>query len=108
MKERHGSLVLDAADCAIRWMSDGREQTPPMVKFFSEDSRRAGYWNPRTPNVIWSKRGMSAEQVVKTVFHEVSHFRRPWDRNEGMAELEEKLFSRRHFESSQWDARRSA
>jgi len=108
-KERHGALALDAAECGTRWMSGGRQQVPPSVKYYDPDGRTNGYYDPRHPDSIFISHGLSAEQTVKTVMHELHHWRTPWMKgHEEMANLVSRLYSKQYFESSHWNTRASA
>jgi hypothetical protein len=113
LRERNGALVLAACEKATRWQTDGRltnghQQTPPMVKFFDPDGVRSGYFDPKDPDAIYIARGLSDEETLLAVGHEVSHHLRrklsPWSPdNEELARIEEELFLQRYLRSLGWE-----
>jgi hypothetical protein len=97
--EPQGALALDVAEKAVRWLSNGREHEPPVVKFFDYDGVRGGYWDPGEPEAIYISRGLSDEELVRAVGHELSHWRNPTDFGEMLAELEAESVLRRYYQS---------
>ena len=88
LREPRGALVLDVAEKAVRWLTNGREQRAPLVKFFDADGERLGSFDPATPDTIYVCRGLSDVELIRTIGHEVSHFISPWDRTEPIAVLD--------------------
>jgi len=100
LQEPLGPLALDIAEKATRWLSEGRVQEPPMVKFFDPDGERSGYYSPRDPDAIYVARGLSVKELVLVVGHEVSHLLRWPDRGEDVARVEERMVYVRYFENA--------
>lgn len=98
-REPLGALALDVAEKAVRWLTGGREQARPLVKFYDPDNERAGYYTLRDPHAVQVARGLGLHQLVEVVAHEVSHYLRPWDPTELVAEAEGQLVARRYLES---------
>jgi hypothetical protein len=88
LAEPHGALALDIAERAVRWMTNGREHEPPVVKFFDFDAERSGYYTPADPDSIYISRGLSDIEVIRTTAHETAHWLRPWDSGEAVPRIE--------------------
>lgn len=76
-------LALDVAEKSVRWLTGGRRQKPPLVRFFPFDGKRAGYFQPLQPDSIYVSTGLTEEQCIRTVAHETEHWLSPWDPDEG-------------------------
>jgi hypothetical protein len=96
LREPWGALAINCANTAVRWATGGREQTGPIVKWFDPDGRRDGFWDPSDPDAIHISRGLSPEETVSTIAHEVEHWRRPWA-DEAGAERAADRFVWRYF-----------
>jgi hypothetical protein len=97
MKEQHGWVAWDAAQCGARWLTGGVLQEGPAVKRFDPDGRRAGFWQPGSDEINIS-RGLTLEQTIRTTMHEVSHWWRNWDASEDSARFDADWLTRRYFE----------
>ena len=98
IREPHGALAWDVAQCSARWMSDGRVQEGPAVKWFDPDGRRAGYWRPGD-DAIHLSRGLSWGEVIRVTAHEAAgHWWHNWDSSEATAKLAEEYVQRRYLE----------
>jgi len=98
MKEPHGALAWDVAQCSARWMSNGRVQEGPAVKWFDPDGRRAGFWVPGADEIHLS-RGLSWNEVIRVTAHEAAgHWWHNWDSSEATAKQAEKYVERRYHE----------
>lgn len=101
LREPRGALALDIAEKATRWLTGGRVQRPPSVKFFDYDpnERQLGFYDPGTPDVIYVCRGLSDTQLIRTIGHEVSHHLSPLDCGEAIAVLDGERVLTRHLAS---------
>lgn len=95
LAEPQGPLALDAAEKAIRWLSRGREHTPPLVKFRDGGSQ----YTLKDPDSIYIARGQSDRDTVRSVGHETEHWRCPWDASEAPANAAGDYVMRRYFQS---------
>ena len=93
-REPLGALAWNAAQDGTRWLTGGVLQEGPSVKFVPFDGKRLGYWRPGD-DVVHVARGLSAEQTISTVMHEVSHWFRAWDPSEDMARSDADHLTRR-------------
>lgn len=99
LKERQGPLAVDIAAKSVRWLTDGRVQEPPIVKFFDPDGKRSGYYSFTDPGAIYIARGLADEDCVRAVAHETQHLLRPWDAREELPRLAEESVFRRWRQS---------
>jgi hypothetical protein len=95
-KEKHGALAWDVAECHYRWETDGRVQDGPVVKWFDDDGRRAGFYQPGQADVIWLNRSLSAKEVLEVAAHEAAHAWKCWDPSEESARISAKYTVRRY------------
>jgi hypothetical protein len=102
LREPQGRLALDVCEKAVRWISRGTVQTPPLVHFFDlaeYNGTKVGFFDPSDPGSIHVARGMSDEDLVETVCHEVSHFLNPHDPGEEIARVDGRYTARAYLES---------
>jgi phage head maturation protease len=92
-----GRLALDVAAKAVRWISGGRMQEPPIVRFFDFDGRRGGYFDPTEPDSIFVSRGLADLETISATAHEVAHWLRPWDAGEEVPRIEAESVVRRYL-----------
>jgi hypothetical protein len=99
LKERHGALAWDGSNTFARWLTDGRLQEGPNVVFFDPDlynGKRAGF-TKQGSDEIHIARGLSFEETLATVAHEVSHA--VSYSCEAEAQVDERWLTRRYLES---------
>lgn len=99
LKERHGSTAWNTAECAARWLSDGRLQQGPLIKWFDPDGRRMGFYNPLRPDEISISRDLTEKETVITVAEETAHWFRPWEPSELLAKTDAEWIARRYLET---------
>jgi hypothetical protein len=77
-----GVVARDAAQRAVEWLTGGRQHDPPLVKFFDDDGKRAGYFDPADSDSIYISRALKLDAIPRVVGHETSHWLSPWDATE--------------------------
>lgn len=96
----YGLFCLDITEKATRWLTLGREQEPPLVRFYDPDgTRRTGYYDVLRPGEINIRRGLSKSEAVKTIGNELTHALSLGLAGEGEARFNEDYVYRRYRES---------
>ena len=80
---RYRAIAAQAGRFAAKHL--GLAAPPPITFFNDPGSTHHGYWNPRAPERIHVRLGLSDEDLVRTVMHETAHAARPWDMSESSA-----------------------
>jgi hypothetical protein len=80
--EPNGPVALDIARKSVRWLTEGRRQDAPAIRFFDPDGRRNGFFDPRQPEFIHLARGLSLDDLARVVGHECAHYLAPHSADE--------------------------
>jgi hypothetical protein len=103
LRERHGALAWDVAQCGARWLTGGVIQQGPAVKWFDFDGKRAGYWTPGSDEIHIS-RGLDLKRTIMTCGHEVGHWWYAWDPSEETARTASEFITNRYLEKMEAEA----